>query len=97
MVIKNIFWVNKKWEQLTKNEVHEIFALRSRVFIVEQKCVYQDIDNNDKKAIHVYGTFKNKIIAYSRLFKEGDYFKEVSFGVVIKSKCAQNGTRTLRF
>ena len=39
MVIKNIFWVNKKWEQLTKNEVHEIFALRSRVFIVEQKCV----------------------------------------------------------
>lgn len=86
MVIKNIFWVNKKWEQLTKNEVHEIFALRSSVFIVEQKCVYQDIDNNDKKAIHVYGTFKNKIIAYSRLFKEGDYFKEVSFGRAIIKK-----------
>jgi len=81
-----ILWKNKNWEQLTTNETHEIFALRSRVFVVEQNCVYQDIDDKDLKAVHVCGVYKNNIIAYSRLFNEGDYFKEASFGRAVVEK-----------
>ena len=81
-----LIWKNKKWEKLSSKEIHDIFALRSKVFVVEQNCVYQDIDNKDLKAIHVLGVFKNRIIAYARCFNQGDYFKELSFGRAIVEK-----------
>ena len=51
--------------------------------MVEQNCVYQDIDGKDKKALHVLG-FKDKVlVAYTRIFKPGDYFTEASVGRVV--------------
>jgi len=73
----------KEYEHLTKDELYEILRLRAEVFIVEQNCVYQDIDNKDQKAIHILGYKKNKIIAYTRIFKAGDYFKNASIGRVL--------------
>ena len=58
--MKEVQWNNKSWEKLTKEEIEEIFIIRSKVFVVEQNCVYQDIDNNDQKAIHVFGKKQNK-------------------------------------
>ena len=81
-----LVWKNKKWKELSQKEIHDIYALRSRVFVVEQNCVYQDIDNKDSKAIHVYGVSKKKIIAYSRCFNQGDCFKEASFGRAVVEK-----------
>ena len=40
----------KTWEQLSRKEINDIFSLRSEVFIVEQECVYQDVDGKDEKA-----------------------------------------------
>ena len=84
--MKEVQWNNKSWEKLTKEEIEEIFIIRSKVFVVEQNCVYQDIDNNDQKAIHVFGKNNNKIIAYSRAFNEGKFFKEASFGRALVDK-----------
>ena len=42
----------KSFQQLTTNELYEVLQLRSEVFVVEQECVYQDIDGNDLNAIH---------------------------------------------
>ena len=86
--MEKIIWKQKKWEELNKKNLHEILQIRSEVFIVEQKCVYQDIDNKDPKAIHLYGKIKNKIVAYSRIFNEGDFYKEISFGraLVLKNQ-----------
>ena len=75
-----ISWKIKNWEQLKTNEIYSILKLRSKVFVVEQNCVYQDIDDKDKLAIHVFGFVEGKIIAYSRLFNKKEYFKETSFG-----------------
>ena len=75
-----ISWKIKTWEQLKTKELYSILKLRSKVFVVEQNCVYQDIDDKDKKAIHVFGLVEGKIIAYSRLFNKKEYFKETSFG-----------------
>ena len=63
-----------------------MFSLRSEVFIVEQDCVYQDIDGKDQKARHVLGKNNNEIIAYARIFKPGDYFEEASFGRAVVKK-----------
>ena len=75
-----ISWKIKTWEQLKTNELYSILKLRSKVFVVEQNCVYQDIDDKDKLAIHVFGFVEGKVIAYSRLFNKKEYFKETSFG-----------------
>ncbi len=73
----------KTFNQLSLDELYYLFQLRSQVFVVEQDCVYQDIDGKDKKALHVIGKKDNTIIAYSRIFKPGDYFKEASIGRVV--------------
>ena len=76
----------KTFSELTTKELYQILQLRSEVFVVEQNCVYQDIDGKDKKAIHIIGVVKNKIVAYTRCFKPGDYFKEASIGRVVVKK-----------
>ena len=81
-----MIWEIKEWSELSTKEVENIFSLRSEVFIVEQDCVYQDIDGKDQKAKHVLGKKNNEIIAYSRIFKPGDYFKEASFGRAVVKK-----------
>jgi ElaA protein len=58
--MEKIVWKHKKWKKLKKNDLHEILSLRSKVFVVEQKCVYQDIDNKDPQAIHLYGKYLKK-------------------------------------
>ena len=73
----------KTFNQLSLDELYYLFQLRSQVFVVEQDCVYQDIDAMDKKALHVIGKKDNTIIAYSRIFKPGYYFKEASIGRVV--------------
>ncbi len=73
----------KTYTELTKEELYQILQLRSEVFVVEQECVYQDIDYKDQKAIHVLGVKNNRIIAYTRVFKPGDYFNEASIGRVV--------------
>ena len=77
-----IKWVTKKFEALSVVELYQILRLRSEIFVVEQNCVYQDLDNKDQKALHLFGEYDGKIIAYSRLFKAGDYFDCSSIGRV---------------
>ena len=81
-----MIWEIKEWSELSTKEVENIFSLRSEVFIVEQDCVYQDIDGKDQKAKHVLGKKENDIVAYARIFKPGDYFKEASFGRAVVKK-----------
>jgi len=76
----------KRFNQLSKNELYKIFHIRSKVFIVEQNCLYQDIDFKDQKALHILIKKKKEIIGYSRIFKPGDYFKKASIGRVVISK-----------
>lgn len=73
----------KKFDQLSIYELHDIMQLRSEVFVVEQDCVYQDIDGKDQKALHVFGLKKDKLVAYTRCFPPGIYFDEAAIGRVV--------------
>jgi ElaA protein len=79
----SISWKTKTFDELSTQELYQILRLRSEVFVVEQNCVYQDIDNKDHKALHLFGIVEGEIIAYSRLFKPGDYFEFSSIGRVV--------------
>lgn len=76
----------KPFYELNLEQLHDIFKLRSEIFVVEQDCVYQDIDGKDKKALHVIGRKNGEIVAYTRIFKAGDYFEEASIGRVAVKK-----------
>ena len=77
----------RKYEDLNLDEVHDLFALRSEIFVVEQNCAYQDIDGKDKNAVHIIGKKKNEIIAYARLFDKGDPYSDfASIGRVLVKK-----------
>ena len=76
----------KNFEELTTTELYDFLQLRSDVFVVEQACVFLDLDNRDKDAIHVLGIKNNEIVAYTRLFKQNDYYEEASIGRVVVKK-----------
>ncbi|WP_053976553.1 GNAT family N-acetyltransferase [Mangrovimonas xylaniphaga] len=73
----------KYFSELTVPELYDLLRLRSEVFVVEQDCVYQDVDNKDQKALHVLGYEGDTLVAYTRLFKPGDYFEQASIGRVV--------------
>lgn len=75
----------KRFNELSLVELYKTLQLRSEVFVVEQDCVYQDLDGKDEKALHLIGTFEGRVVAYSRLFGPGDYFENASIGRVVIS------------
>ncbi len=73
----------KLFNELSLQELYAILRLRNEVFVVEQNCVYQDTDNKDQKAWHIFIKENEEIIAYARVFKPGDYFEKASIGRVV--------------
>lgn len=76
-------WQIKRFNELSLHELYLVLQLRSEVFVVEQNCVYQDIDGKDQKAIHLLGELNGILVAYARMFQPNDYFEQASIGRVI--------------
>lgn len=77
-----------KFDELTIMELYEIYKLRAAVFVVEQECAYQDVDEADKSAIHMW--FEEEgIEAYLRILPAGVAFDEVAIGrvIAVKRRC----------
>lgn len=89
--------VEKRFEELTTLELYEILKVRAEVFVVEQNCVYQDLDEKDKQAYHVYLKNEEGIQAYLRVLDAGVSFPEVGIGRVmtLKRRCGL-GTQVLK-
>lgn len=89
--------VIKHFDELTVRELHDILRLRAEIFIVEQNCVYQDIDDCDPHGYHLYLRDGDAIIAYLRVLPAGVRYEDVSLGRVVSAKrrCGY-ATRLLR-
>jgi ElaA protein len=79
----------KRFEELTAEELYEILKIRVSVFVVEQNCPYQEIDDRDKHSFHVYLKDNDGIQAYLRVVDKGVSFDEVSIGrvIAVKRRC----------
>lgn len=75
--------VIKTFNQLDTQTLYTILQLRTQVFVVEQDCVYQDLDGKDTNALHIIGYINNTICAYTRCFNGGFYFDQASIGRVV--------------
>lgn len=78
-------WTYKSFDDLSVTELYAILQLRSEVFVVEQNCVYLDIDNKDKKSGHLMAWRGDDLVAYTRLVPPGISFAEASIGRVVTS------------
>ncbi|MCM1989465.1 GNAT family N-acetyltransferase [Oceanirhabdus seepicola] len=76
----------KKFSDLTVEELYGILKLRNEVFVVEQECIYQDCDNKDKNAYHLFVEENSEIIAYLRILEKGISYDEISIGRVVVAK-----------
>ena len=87
----------KRFEELTVEELYELVKLRVEVFVVEQNCPYQDLDDIDKGAYHVYLKQDGEIVAYLRVIDKDKRLDEVSIGRVISLKRRQGlGTKLMQ-
>lgn len=85
----NMELVVRRFQELTCEELHEIYKLRVSVFVVEQSCAYQEVDDADKAACHVWLQDESGIQAYVRVLPGGTVFEEVSLGrvIAVKRRC----------
>ena len=74
----------KKFNEIDSKTLHNIFLLRAEVFIVEQECIYQDIDGKDPESIHIIGKKKQEIVAYSRIMNLKNDFSSIGRVLVKK-------------
>ena len=80
-----INWYIKKFNELSTAEFHDIIQLRLAVFVVEQDCVYQDLDGKDRTALHIIGrNEEDAIVATARILDENS--KKVIIGRVVVEK-----------
>lgn len=83
----------KKFKKLTSFEVYQLLKLRQDVFIIEQNCIYPDIDDSDERALHLMFFEGKKLIAYSRIFKPGIKFNSSSsIGRIVVSSNSRGST-----
>ena len=76
----------KSFRELTPYELYELLRVRSEVFVVEQNCVYQDMDGDDQKSIHLWMTKEDRTVAVARVCPAGTHMKEISIGRVITTE-----------
>jgi ElaA protein len=84
-----VTWQLKKFEDLTPPELYAILRLRTEVFVVEQTCIFQDMDNKDQPSYHLMGWEKDNLVAYTRLVPPGISYEEPSIGRVVTSPAAR--------
>lgn len=73
-------YIVKTFDELTVKEFYELIKLRISVFVVEQNCPYQEVDQVDEQALHTWLLEEGIIVGYTRIFEEGN---EVVFGRVL--------------
>ncbi|HVV05392.1 MAG TPA: GNAT family N-acetyltransferase [Puia sp.] len=78
-------WTHKKFSDLTPEELYAILRLRSEVFVVEQNCVFLDMDNKDQSSHHLMGWLGDRLVAYARIVPPGISYAEFSIGRIVSS------------
>ena len=84
-----IDWIYKKFSDLSPFELYQLLRLRSEVFVVEQNCVFLDMDNIDQQCFHLLGSAENKLVAYARIVPPGIVYTEPSIGRVVTAPSAR--------
>jgi ElaA protein len=90
-----IIWTCSRFNELSTEDLYRILQLRAEIFIVEQDCVYQDLDGFDQQGLHVMGQLsagnEAQLACYTRLLPPGAKYEGASIGRVVTKKSARGG------
>ena len=86
----NLEWSCSSFCELNNNQLHQIVRMRQQIFIIEQKCIYEDIDEFDMISSHIQARKNDELAAYCRVLPAGSQYEEVSIGRVMVSKKFRN-------
>ena len=89
--MSDIEWDCLPFDQLSAEQLYAVLQLRSEVFVVEQACIFQDMDGADAQALHLLGNLQGTLVAYARCLDAGCKFVEASIGRVA-TRAAVRGT-----
>ena len=78
-------WHCMAFRDLSNEGLYDILKLRSEVFVMEQDCVYQDMDDYDQDGLHVSGTGNGSLLCYARLLSPGKKYAEPCIGRILNS------------
>lgn len=79
----DIIWTIMHFDDLSLHQLFDLLELRTRIFVLEQNCPYQEVDEKDKVAYHAFAYNKlGKMIAIARILPPGISYDDVSFGRV---------------
>ena len=78
-----IRWTLQEFSELTNSDLYELLKLRSAIFVVEQNCVFPDMDDKDYSSYHLCGWNNEKLVAYTRLLPPGLAYENCSIGRVV--------------
>ena len=84
-----IEWQFVAFEALSPQQLYAALQLRGEVFMVEQDCVFQDMDGADDQAMHLFGSSQGELLAYARCFPAGVKFAQASIGRVLTRASAR--------
>lgn len=83
--MNQLSWTCTHFSSLTVGELYELLQVRSDVFVIEQQCIYPDLDNKDQKCFHLMGRIPEtgELAAYARIVPAGISYEEPSIGRVL--------------
>lgn len=87
--MSDIEWHYFAFDELTTIQLYAVLELRSEVFVIEQACIFQDMDGADVQAVHVLGIVNGILVAYARCLEAGKKFNEASIGRVVTRRSAR--------
>lgn len=84
-----IRWQWMPWTALDRDALYALLRLRAEVFVVEQRCVYLDLDGHDPAAWHLLGWHGDRLAACARVFAPGHKAPELAIGRVVTAPFAR--------
>jgi len=81
----NLKHILKTFHELSVDELYDLLRLRSEVFVVEQNCIFLDLDDKDQKCYHLLLYQDAELVAYTRIVPSGLSYAEVAIGRVVSS------------
>src|SRR5436853_6726537 len=83
-------WTFARFDDLSPRDIHDLYRARIAVFVLEQKCPFQDVDGADPQSWHLIGRGGDgEVHAYSRLVPPGVKYAEPSIGRVLTTAPAR--------
>ena len=84
-----VVWTSRPFAELSPHDVHDLLRLRQDVFVIEQDCIFHEIDGRDPLAVHVLGRRGDHLVAYARVFAPGIVGPEASIGRIVTDPAAR--------